>query len=185
MSTHHRDRSCRQSQPFRARDRRLVTIPLWLRTTFYDVCRYVWHYGVLSSADVARSCPQIGPQRRLTVLTSFVSRARTYLGCVSGGVRAPALWSFNLLWHVACHRFDRPRCPWRSHSPASLAAQMFTVDMPPGLPIIAEGLEGISEAGGFARRGHVQRLGVTTGCPGNCLLKGSPFESIADRIAAW
>ena len=61
---------------------------------------------------------------------------------------------------------------------------MFTVDMPPGLPIIAEGLEGISEAGGFARRGHVQRFWVTTGCPWNCLLKGSPFESIAYTIVA-
>ena len=31
---------------------------------------------------------------------------------------------------------------WRSHSPASPWAQMFTVDMPPGLPLIAEGLKG-------------------------------------------
>ena len=42
---------------------------------------------------------------------------------------------------------------------------MFTVDMPLSLPIIAEGLEGISWAGGFARRGHVQRFVVTTACP--------------------
>ncbi len=65
------------------------------------------------------------------------------LWCVPA-VHASARLSNNLQWHVGVHRFDHPRYAWRSHSPASLGAQMFTVDAAPGSPIKGKSLEGIS-----------------------------------------
>ena len=61
-----------------------------------------------------------------------------------GGGALPV--AYRVLHPVTCRaHIARPSTSaWRSHSPASLAAQMFTVDAPAGFPIKTRGLEGTS-----------------------------------------
>ncbi len=78
----------------------------------------------------------------LTVLTSFVSRARACPEC-GPDVHAPASCVFHLRGHLACHGLDHPRARG-DHTVLRASAQMYTGDVPPGSPIIAARLEGVS-----------------------------------------